>query len=767
MAEIDHDIHQLLQNATCQPITLSVGYAKLSDQEKEQILGLQQAVLHSLLQDRNAQEIAEDICRLAERLLPNAVASVMLYDEKREKLDVMAAPNIPPVARKQFSDLRPGPGSGSCGNVLFQKQPVFVSDTLNDARWHDLRHLAETYQLRACWSVPIYKNDNQIAGTFALSSFEHRNPTDFHKKLLETGASIIGIALMRQQHMDRQRLNARIFQNSGESIVITDAKQHFVSINPTFTRTFGFSEGEVMGQTPSMLKSGHHDSNFYQKMWRRLQQTGYWQDEIWNKTKDGTIKPFLAGISVVRDEHDAITHYIAIYSDISHLKQAQAQVEFLAWHDALTRLPNRPLTKNRAELTLLAAHDNKTRLAFLLLDIDHFKHINDSMGHPQGDALIVETALRLQACLSDQDILGRQGGDEFLIVSPLLQDDDRLPELLENIHRQMQHPFQLEGGQVNINISIGAAVYPDDGGNFDSLLKAADIALYRAKESGRNTWRFYSEQMHAEAQQHIELSNGLRQGLLQQQFRLHYQPQIDLPTGKLIGVEALLRWQHPVLGNVPPGHFIPVAEDNGTIVQIGAWVLHEACRQAVLWQHAGIVNCCMAVNLSAVQFSHGNLIATVEHALKTSGLSPSLLELELTESILMRNAEQILDTVRQLKNLGVQLSIDDFGTGYSSLSYLKRFKVDKLKIDQSFVNSMTQNDGDIAIVRAIIQMAKGLGLKTIAEGVESPEQLAQLKTEHCDEVQGYYISRPLAPDNFIDWYQQFRLSPPCDPHSSG
>ncbi len=760
MAEIERESDQSHQDTTCQPAVTSDGYANLSELEKEQILDLQQAILRSLLHDRSAQEIADDLCRMAERLLPNAVASVMLYDDKRERLDVMAAPNLPPVVREQFSDLRPGPGAGSCGNVLFRKTPIFVNDIPHDARWQDLRHLAETCHLQACWSVPIYKTDNQIIGTFALSSFEYRIPSDFHKKLLETGASIIGIALLRQQHMARQRLNAQIFQNSGESIIITDVHQHFVSVNPTFTRTFGFTEREVMGQTPKLLKSGHHDSNFYQKMWRRLQQAGYWQDEIWNRTKDGTIKPFLAGISVVRDEQNVISHYIAIYSDISHLKQAQAQVEFLAWHDALTRLPNRPLTKNRAELTLLAAHDNKTRLAFLLLDIDHFKHINDSMGHPQGDALIVETALRLRTCLADRDILGRQGGDEFLIVSPLTHDDERLPELLETIHRQMQIPFQIEGTHIAVNVSIGAAVYPNDGENFDALLKAADIALYRAKEGGRNTWRFYSEQMHTEAQQHIELSNGLRQGLSLQQFYLQYQPQIDLITGKLIGVEALLRWEHPVLGNIPPGHFIPIAEDNGTIVQIGAWVLHEACRQAATWQHEGLAGCRMAVNLSAVQFSHGNLIATVEHALKTSGLPASLLELELTESILMRNAEQILDTVRQLKHLGIQLSIDDFGTGYSSLSYLKRFKVDKLKIDQSFVNSMTQNGGDIAIVRAIIQMAKGLDLKTIAEGVETPEQLSQLKTEHCDEIQGYYISRPLMPDQILRWHQQFHLDPP-------
>ncbi len=737
--------------ATCLRTADRVDYAELNEQEKSQILTLQQSILESMLQDNSPLQIINNLCRLEEQLLPNSVSSVMLYDSTRKKLDVLAAPSIPPEARKQFSDLQPGPGSGSCGNVIYQQTPIFVSNTLADSRWLDLRHLAQAFNLMACWSMPIRGEGGRIVGTFALSSFEARAPSTFHRKLLEIGASIVGIVLDRREQIESRRLYSHIFDSSGESIVITDRSQVILSVNPTFTRMFGYPAEEVIGRPPGFLKSGRHGASYYQKMWTELHQNGYWQDEIWNRRMDGTIHPYLLGISLVRDADGAIVHYVGIYSDIGRYKQAQAQIEYLAYHDSLTQLPNRLLVRDRAELAILTARDSATNLALLMIDIDHFKNINDSLGHRTGDQLILEISHRLQRCLRDTDTLSRHGGDEFLIVLPLMPDNDPITQLLDNIMDSMAAPFQLGDSEITASLSIGVAVYPNDGQDFDTLLKAADIAMYRAKDSGRNAWRFYTEQMNDDAQNRITLCNGLRQALSHQQFHLHYQPQINLTDGMIVGAEALLRWQHPVLGNIPPNRFIPVAEDNGIIIQIGEWVLNEACRQLVQWQHAGLPRFRMAVNLSAIQFTRSDLVASVKRALEQSGLDAELLELELTESILMHNSEQILATVKQLKALGVQLSIDDFGTGYSSLSYLKRFNVDKLKIDQSFVYDMVNNTSDTAIVRAIIQMAKGLNLTTIAEGVEHAEQLSLLLDEQCDEAQGYHIARPLPPDEFLAW----------------
>jgi diguanylate cyclase (GGDEF)-like protein len=390
-------------------------------------------------------------------------------------------------------------------------------------------------------------------------------------------------------------------------------------------------------------------------------------------------------------------------------------------------------------------------VALLFLDLDKFKTINDSLGHVIGDGLLKSVSVRLRECLRDTDTLSRQGGDEFLIVLSNARDTESVTLVAEKILERMGEPFAIDHHELSISLSIGIAVYPDDGKDFDTLLKQSDTAMYQAKESGRNTYRFHTEQMNIDAVEHLRMRNGLRHALDHGEFVLHYQPQISLASGAVIGAEALIRWNHPELGMVAPGRFISVAEDSGLIVPIGEWVLREACRQAVAWHKAGLPELLIAVNLSAVQFKRGDVEKSVTQALELSGLNPALLELELTESILIKDTEKVLATVRQLKSLGVKLSIDDFGTGYSSLSYLKRFNVDKLKIDQSFVRDMADDPNDAAIVSAIIQMAKSLNLVTIAEGVEDERQLAQLRLQHCDEAQGYLIARPMPADEFASY----------------
>lgn len=447
-------------------------------------------------------------------------------------------------------------------------------------------------------------------------------------------------------------------------------------------------------------------------------------------------------------ENGEFRGYRGTGTDITERKVAEQQIEFLAYHDPLTGLPNRLLLEDRLLQAIAHAGRTKTRLALLFLDLDNFKKINDSLGHAAGDALLREIATRLGECVRDTDTISRQGGDEFVIVLQDLSDSDAVVTVLAKIMERLQDPFTTDGNELSTSVSVGVALYPDDGADFETLRKKADLAMYRAKEAGRNAYCFYDESMNVEAVEHHVIRTGLRRALERGEFVLHYQPQLDLATGAVIGAEALIRWNHPEFGLVPPARFIPIAEDSGLIVPIGEWVIHEACRQAMAWCKAGLPTLLIAVNLSAVQFRRGNVEQVVMRALEQSGLDPSLLELELTESILIQNVEQVLATVKRLKLLGVKLSIDDFGTGYSSLSYLKRFDVDKLKIDQSFIRDLATDPDDAAIVHAIIQLAHSLNLTALAEGVEHPGVLQQLRNFQCDAVQGYHFARPLPADEF-------------------
>lgn len=430
-------------------------------------------------------------------------------------------------------------------------------------------------------------------------------------------------------------------------------------------------------------------------------------------------------------------------------QEAEDRIKFLAYHDPLTELPNRLLIRDRFEKCIAHAQRNGKRVALLFCDLDNFKFINDTLGHVVGDNLLREVARRFLAIVRGGDTVGRQGGDEFIIVIDDVKESADVVPVLIKLMEGMQQPVSIDDQDISVSMSIGVAVYPDDGGDFDSLLQRTDSAMYRAKAAGRNTYRFFDQEMNKDSFERLKIRNGLRRALTNQEFVLYYQPQVDMRSRCIIGAEALLRWQSPEMGLVAPGRFISVAEESGLIVPIGAWVIREACRQLAAWRKEGITGLTVAVNLSATQFLQGDLENTVVDALSDAGLEPQYLELELTESILIQDTESILATVRRLAGLGVQMSIDDFGTGYSSMAYLKRFSVDKLKIDQSFVRDLASDPDDAAIVRAIIQMAQSMGLKTIAEGVETEEILGLLQHLHCDEAQGYYFAKPLPPADFV------------------
>ncbi|HOB45865.1 MAG TPA: EAL domain-containing protein [Zoogloea sp.] len=551
---------------------------------------------------------------------------------------------------------------------------------------------------------------------------------------------------VRRNHEEQLQLAWTVFSNSVEAIIVTDAQERILSVNRAFTDVTGYTEEEAIGKTPRMLRSGHHDKGFYDLMWQEIGTLGFWQGEIHDRRKNGTMYPAALSISAVHDKGGRITHYVAVFSDITERKASEARIAFLAQHDPLTGLPNRTLLHDRLEQALAHAARHGKRIALMFLDLDRFKTINDSLGHMMGDRLLQGVAQRLTHCIRETDTVSRQGGDEFLIVLTDIETPDDAARVAEKILARLGPTFEIDNQQLGTSFSIGIALYPEDGDNVETLMKNADTAMYHAKESGRNTYRFFDEVMNINALERLHLENGLRRALEQNEFTLHYQPQVDLASGRIIGVEALLRWFSGVMGGVSPARFIPLAEECGLIVPIGEWVMQTACRQARAWQDQGFPPMPVAVNLSAMQFRRTDIVATVAQALTDSGLDGTWLELELTESLLMQSGPDVEAILGRLKALGVRLSIDDFGTGYSSLAYLKRFPVDRLKIDQSFVRDIAEDPDDAAIVRAVIQLGHSLRLEVIAEGTETPEQMDFLRNEGCSAAQGYLFSPPLPAD---------------------
>lgn len=544
------------------------------------------------------------------------------------------------------------------------------------------------------------------------------------------------------------RLYGRIFENSGEGILITDAQENIVTVNRAFSEITGFTAEEVIGSTPRILRSGRHDQAFYEEMWRALREHGQWQGEIWDRHKNGTIFPKWANISTVRNEQGEITHYFSTFSDISERVAAEERIRQLAFYDTLTGLPNRATIYSLLEQALAEARRNKQSGALMFIDLDRFKYVNDTLGHGAGDELIRRVASRFKTCLRASDVIARLGGDEFVVALIDITKADDAAIVAEKILAIFSSPFLIDGHEISISASIGISVYPADGMTVEDLVKYADIAMYRAKDQGRSSFLFYSNDMNVRSLEKLEMESSLRRALDHGELLLHYQPQVDILTGAIVGAEVLLRWQRPGLGMVSPGQFIPIAEDTGLIVPIGRWVMDQAVAQNKAWQQNGVPVVKLAVNLSAQQFRLP-LVEEISAILARHGLSHKYLELEITESMVMSNVERVIGMLDELAVLGVPMALDDFGTGYSSLSYLKRFPIDKLKVDQSFVRGIPHDADDVAITRAIIALGKSLGLRVIAEGVETREQLEFLQTEGCDEIQGYLFSHPVPVEDFL------------------
>jgi diguanylate cyclase (GGDEF)-like protein/PAS domain S-box-containing protein len=547
----------------------------------------------------------------------------------------------------------------------------------------------------------------------------------------------------RRQAEEKLRLSATVLEHIADGVMVVGLDGRIVAVNPAFTQITGYTEAEALGRESSMTRSQRQDSALYDDMGKELGSSGFWQGEIWSQRKNGELYLEWLTVSAVRDERAIVTHYVGVFSDITKVKESQEKLDHMAHHDPLTALPNRLLFHDRLEHALQRAGRDQQQLAILFIDLDRFKNVNDTLGHHVGDELLKQVATALAGKLREGDTLARLGGDEFIVLLENVDGEFGAGHVAEKLMAMFEQPFMVSDYELFVTGSVGISLYPNDATDLNMLVRNADVAMYQAKARGRNGYQFYAPSMTGEGVERLRLEAMLRRSIDKNEIYLHYQPQVEIDTGRLIGVEALVRWDSPELGAVAPVRFIALAEDTGFINQLGKWVLHEACRQMVRWQEAGLHVPKIAVNLSVKQFERGSIVNMVADILGETGLAPDRLQLEVTESVIMNTGDALV-FINDLHSIGVGLAIDDFGTGYSSLAYLKQLPVQTLKIDRSFITDISTDVNDEAIAIAIIQLGKSLNLSVIAEGVETEEQAAFLLRHGCNLAQGYFYSRPVA-----------------------
>lgn len=543
-------------------------------------------------------------------------------------------------------------------------------------------------------------------------------------------------------------LAASVIENTIEGITITDCFGTILQVNPAFTQITGFTPQEAIGKTPRILKSEKHDEQFYQNMWHSLIKKGNWSGEIWNRRKNGDAYPEWLSINAIKDELGNITHFVAVFHDISEVKQGEEKLKYQANHDTLTGLPNRQLFNDRLEMAIAFAKRHSQKVAVIFIDLDNFKNVNDTLGHYVGDILLQRVAETLKKCVRTEDTVARLGGDEFMLILQDILTESNAVETSRRILTEFAKPININGNEFFINASLGITIYPDDGEDVLTMVKNADLAMYRVKETGKNGYQLFTKNMNEKVQTRVSMERDLRKAVMSGEFDVVYQPKVSLSTGMICGAEALIRW-HRDGQTISPQEFIPVAEETGHIIPIGRFVLTKACGDAVKWHKLGFKDIGIAVNLSARQFRDENLINTVCGIVKATGIKPELLGLEITENTMMEDIQTTIIALAHLVQQGIKISIDDFGTGYSSLSYLKLFPINILKVDRQFIKDIPEDTDDIAISTAIINLAKGLNLQVIAEGVETQAQLDFCREHGCDGIQGFYFSQPLTFSEFV------------------
>ncbi|MEK6593972.1 MAG: EAL domain-containing protein [Pseudomonadota bacterium] len=601
--------------------------------------------------------------------------------------------------------------------------------------------------------IPVSGQDEvaRLATAFnAMLARANESQLDIESRVIERttmlediNSALVNEILSHKQTGQQLHVAANAIENAAEGVMICDAEGRIISVNKAFSRITGFTPEEVLGRMPELLLSAEQAESVRAEISRSVQEHGHWKGELKSRKKDGESYIEERSVSAVHNEEGHIVNFIVLFSDVTKQKQDEQRIQYLAHHDSLTGLANRTLFHQRCEDALQRAERKNAKVAVMFIDLDHFKAVNDSLGHTYGDELLRNVSARLQDCVRKTDVVARLGGDEFTVLLGEVGDSGDVAFISKKILERLTESFTVAGHEIYVSASVGISFYPDDGQNASTLIKNADAAMYAAKEQGRNNYQFFSAEMNAQALEALMMASSLRLAIEREELVLEYQPRIDLTAGEVMGVEALVRWNHPNLGRIMPGQFIGIAEKTGLIDSLGEWVLKKACWQMIEWRKQGEAPQRVAVNLSARQFRQPDLTERIATIIRESGLAADALELEVTESLVMHDPQRAAVVLERLKEMGVAVAIDDFGTGYSSLSYLKRFPIDYIKIDQSFIRGLPHDAEDVGIVKAIIALGKTLDVKLIAEGIDKAEQLTFLKREGCDEGQGYLISSSL------------------------
>ncbi len=715
-------------------------------------LELNNRILTQINERVSLADILKELTLHVEALNPSMICSILLLDNDGKTLRTGAAPSLPSFYNQAIDGVEIGDNVGSCGTAAYRGERVIVEDIKVHPYWAAYRELASKARLQSCWSQPFKNKDGKVLGTFAIYHHYKSYPTESELSLIADYANLAQLAVETNRAQNDLRISAIAF-DSNEGMVVTDKNGIILRVNTAFTKITGYTECDVIGQALGMHGSSIKEVNIYSEMWEAIKDTEVWEGELRNYRKNGEVYPELITIAKVKDSNSIATNYVISIVDITIRKNAEEEIQSLAFYDPLTHLPNRRLLLDRLNLALINSSRSGKDIALLFLDLDHFKTLNDSLGHDVGDILLKQVAERLTSCIRDSDTAARLGGDEYLVMLENLSEQSieaaaQAEIISEKILFALNQPYQLNKNEYQSSVSIGVALFGNQKISQDELLKHADIAMYQAKKAGRNSVCFYDPQMQHTIHARLELERELREAIEKQQFKLYYQIQVD-HLGSPLGAEALIRWQHPERGLVSPFQFIQLAEETGLILPIGQWVLEAACAQLKVWEQSAHYSALtISINVSAKQFRQEGFVNQVQTAVNRYSINPKLLKLELTESILLESIEATIKIMNDLKKTGIRFSLDDFGTGYSSLQYLKRLPLSQLKIDQSFVHDIVSDTNDKAIVRTIIAMAESMELEVIAEGVETIEQRQLLQNSGCMKFQGYLFGKPVSIEEF-------------------
>ena len=711
----------------------------------------QSRVLSLIAEKAPLKSVLDTMARDIEYINPSSICTVLLLDEYGQHLWHGAAPSLPDFYIEAIDGCAIGLAAGSCGTAAFTAQRAIVEDIRTHPWWDNYRALALQAGLGACWSQPVMSAEGRVLGTFAIYHAEPTSPTDDDIWMIETEARLAAFAIEKDKDRARLELAASVFTHAREGILITDAQANIVDVNETFTLITGYSRSDVIGQNPSILQSGRHGAAFFNQLWSDLKTNGFWSGEIWNRRKNGEIFAEMQTISTVRDRTGKPINYVSLFTDITQLKEHQQQLEYSAHYDALTRLPNRLLLADRLKQALARCHRMSSSLAVLYIDLDGFKSVNDNHGHEVGDQLLITVASRWSDALREGDTLARIGGDEFIVILVDLEHTNDYEYILQRLLQAAAEPVNVDQQMLRVSASIGVTIYPQDGPDADQLMRHADQAMYLAKQAGKNCFHLFDVAKDVAVKIHRESIEHIRKGMDKKEFLLYYQPKVNMRTGEVIGVEALIRWEHPERGLLLPSAFLPIIEDHVLSIELGDWVINEALAQMSAWRAAKLT-LSVSVNVGALQLQQGNFVTRLAQQLAAHpDVPPTTLELEILETSALEDINDIAELMRQCRQLGVHFAVDDFGTGYSSLTYLKRLPAELLKIDQSFVRDMLDDPDDLAIVKGVIGLARAFHRNVIAEGVETIAHGQLLLAQNCELGQGFGIARPMPAKVIPEW----------------